>query len=246
MAVGTNGTSEYLVYQNDAALSPGAGAFSLLMRLYFMRDVISTDIIMNKGNAGGGTAGGVRWQLYQNSADSVNSCNFEIDDNVSRDFILGTIVQGQWQSVVAVVPATGDMELFVDGVLQGTRARTAGDIDNAEDFHVGAGPRVGDDVSFFWRGRIADLTFVKRVVSPAERAAFDAGWSGLYLDPDFHDDLVRIGRDSVQGLTPTVVGTPTAEAHPPTQIPSGMPQVGVPVAVPARNPAGMLIGDLGL
>ena len=231
MAVGFDGVDDYLAYPDNAAINPGSGAFTLLCRAWFEADATGTHLLIVKGNSSGGTGGGKRYQLFQRDVGGLNDVRFEVDDATPKNEITGSITQGQWESLIAVVPAAGSIELFVNGSSQGTVTRTVGDIDQTETLKFGAGPTSGDVVTNFWQGRMADVTFVKRAITADERAVYDAGYSGLFLRPDFHAPLIRDRGDVVAGLGATATSAPTVPAHPPVRMPSRL-QVGLPSAAP--------------
>ena len=241
MAIGFDGTDDYLAYADNSAINPGSGAFTLLCRAFFETNATGLHYLIVKGNSSGGTGGGKRYQLYQNSGGGVNDLRFEIDDTTPKNEIQGSITQSQWQSIIARVPASGDLELFVNGASQGTVTRSVGDIDQTESLKFGAGPGSGDTVVRFWQGRLADVTFVKRAISADERAAYDAGFSGLFLNPDFHAPLIRNDADVVAGLDPIITSAPTVESHPSIYMPSAT-RLGVPTAAASSFQAAWATG----
>ena len=243
MAIGFDGVDDYLSYPDDASLNPGSGAFTLLCRAWFEANATGTHLIIVKGNSSGGTGGGKRYQLFQRSIGGFNDLRFEVDDGTPKNEVTGSITQGRWESIVAVVPASGSIELFVNGVSQGTVTRTVADIDQTETLKFGAGPTSGDTATNFWQGRLADVTFVKRALSAGERAAYEAGYSGLFFRPDFHAPLIRARGDVIGGLSVTSTGAPSVEDHPPLLMPAQL-SLGVPAAATSRTTTASLAAAL--
>lgn len=158
-----DGSNDIVSVTDHADFDVGTGAFAAVV--IFKTTGVSFETIFNKGNhqANDGWSidhngdGTLRLRLMDSAAHSANGS--------------GTYNDGEWHTVVGTRTETGDLNLYVDGVLDGSDVSTGGqNLDQTDPLFFGR--RSGTDPRYF-TGSVCFGAFLNRAVSEGWAAEFD-------------------------------------------------------------------------
>lgn len=122
------------------------------------------------------------WNLYINTSDFVR---WGIDAGGSSELLTGTVdvVNAAWHHICGTYDGTNAMELFVDGVSDGTLTHSVGGtVDyGTTNVRLDLGYYTGQAPSFQLDGRLAEFAFWSVVLSDDEIAALAGGTTANHI-----------------------------------------------------------------
>jgi hypothetical protein len=141
-----DGTDDYLIVADNAALRPGAGAFTLEAWIYRNAAGAAHNIY-----AKGGASTGINFQVTSGNVLRFSHTTTSIDST-------GTIPQATWTHVAVVREGTGtnQTKLYINGVNDG-QGTVSTDFTQTEEVRIGTNRSAGDD----FNGYISNVRFVK-------------------------------------------------------------------------------------
>lgn len=127
-----NGTSTYVKIPNHSSYQTGTGDFTI--ELWFKADTVPTDVTDYRQLFSNRSAGGVEIQLYKQKLETnIRDTSGQISGQVTTTLI----TPGNWYHV-AVVKKNGELELYLNGVLEGRNTRILQNTNSTSDLYIGS------------------------------------------------------------------------------------------------------------
>ena len=151
-----NGTSDFIQVPDNAALDFGTGAFTLAMWLNPAAAIPpAVKKVLQKFNVAG-------YAIFHNNADgkwgfaTFSGSADEIKSNTSA-------VANTWQHVAATRDASGNMLIYIDGIVQTDTGSDVADLDNVGDLFISS-----TGAASFFDGSISDVRIYDEALSASE------------------------------------------------------------------------------
>ena len=144
-----NGTSTYVKIPNHSSYQTGTGDFTI--ELWFKADNVPTDVTDYRQLFSNRSAGGVEIQLYKQKIEAnIRDTSGQISGQVSTTII----TPGNWYHV-AVVKRNGELELYLNGILEGRNTRVLQNTNSTSDLYIGSDVTTQEN----FNGMITDVRY---------------------------------------------------------------------------------------
>jgi hypothetical protein len=161
-----NGSSSTVSIADDAVLEPGSGDFSLEAWVYYSTIAGSTRTFISKTDAGGEAND---WSYGLRTASNGNTYMEVGNGTTSVTSPTYTVSTGQWYQIVGVWTnvASNSIELYVNGVSQGSNSHAFASVKNSTNA-LYLGSYNGGEYSQWFNGRMGIVRYYSKSLSGSE------------------------------------------------------------------------------